>query len=218
MLWRSSSRGSSRQKRCAIEKKLPKPPEGTPLIFNPHEELFFVFFLRKTRNSCWGEGGGIDCPPAHIVVFVVSIVWPLRMFFHMNSEDGNITIMLFCVTVFRLFDLYRLYSVEYFIVFLSLVSKPSPWLQDILSHCKVWHFCQNHVWNCCSVRSRCLKHQSLNSQLQTNFLTTTAASWLEIKVRTFTFLFAQEPNFFFYSLTWSFHLPTAAVHAASHAA
>lgn len=56
------------------------------------------------------------------------------------------------------FDLYRLYSVVYFIVvFLSLQS-PRDSLRTFLSHCKVWHFCYDHIWNWCSVSLKCSKH------------------------------------------------------------
>lgn len=86
--------------------------------------------------------------------------------------DGNITIMLFSVTVFSFlgfFDLYRLYSIVYFIVvfsFFLLIANPSPLLKDILSHCQIWHFRQDRVSNWCSVNFKCSKYSSLNGQLQ----------------------------------------------------
>lgn len=111
-------------------------------------------------------------------------------------KDGNITIMLFSVTVFSFFDLYRLYSVVYFIfVFLSLIVKPSPQLKDILYRLTVLpRSCLKLVFGVSQVLKALITERSPTA----NILTTTAASRLETQVRVLTwhlfeFVFSRVP-------------------------
>lgn len=133
-------------------------------FFNPHEERFFFFKdtenkwnsvveewrRRDASSSCTRRRRRVHCLTTENV-------------FHVNSEKTATSQSCY------FFDLYRLYSIVYFIVvfsFFLLIAKPSPLLKDILSRCQIWLFCHNRVSNWCSVNFKCSKHSSLNGQLQ----------------------------------------------------
>lgn len=93
------------------------------------------------------------CLPAQIII--ASVVWPLRMFFIWNSrrqQHYNHATWRHC-----LLDLYRLYTVVYFIVFFLLfLYSQSPRHSSCLN--LTVKFCNHCVWKRCSVDSKCSKH------------------------------------------------------------
>lgn len=117
---------------------------------------FFFFKERgKRMNSVVGEWSRRDVLLYRLPSCPLSDHW--ECFPHELWENGNITVMLFRVTVFNLFDLYRLYSVVYFIVlvcfvfFVSLKALAVPYLTV--------KFCSNRIWKWRSLNLKCLKHR-----------------------------------------------------------
>lgn len=90
---------------------------GSPLIFNLHEELFF----KKTKQrKLVGPKEQVCFCPRHVRCLTTENVFFIRTLTRRAARC-------YSVSSSTVFDMYRLYSVKYFILYLQ---SPSPWLQD----------------------------------------------------------------------------------------